>query len=42
MSDPAILLNWQIPFDDNKVFLLDKVVNAMYNGTNQEVSFNIN
>jgi len=35
MSDPRILLNWQIPFDDAKVQLLDSVVNAMY-GTNQQ------
>lgn len=38
MSDPALLLNWQIPFDDNKVILLDNVVNAMYAGNNKDVS----
>ena len=37
MSDPAILLNWNSSFDDQKVYMLDQVINAMYNGSNQEV-----
>lgn len=32
MSDPSILLNFNTPFDDAKVQMLDKVTNAMYYG----------
>lgn len=38
MNDPAILLEFSTPFDDNKLFLLDKVVNVMYTGSPNDVS----
>lgn len=38
MNDPTILLNWSVPFDHNKIALLDQVVNAMYGGVAQDVS----
>ncbi len=41
MNDPAILLNWSIPFDNNKIILLDQVVNAMYGQSAQDVSTTI-
>ena len=34
MSDPGILLNWSIPFTEDKVKVLDQVTNAMYAGSN--------
>lgn len=42
MSDPSILLNWNTPFNDQKVFMLDQVINAMYQGSNQEVLSSLN
>lgn len=41
MNDPAILLDFSIPFDDNKLLLLDNVVNVMYTGTPNDVSIRI-
>lgn len=38
-QDPAILLDFTIPFDDNKLFLLEKVISVMYSGSSQDVSF---
>jgi hypothetical protein len=38
MSDPAsLLLNFQTPFDETKLQVLDQVTNAMYSGNNQDV-----
>ncbi len=37
-SDPAmILMNNQTPFDQEKLYALDQVVNAMYTGNQQQV-----
>lgn len=40
MNDPAILLDFSTPFDDNKLLLLDNVVNVMYTGSPNDVSIN--
>lgn len=37
-NDPSVLLNWNTPFDQQKIQLLDTVVAAMYSGNNQNVS----
>jgi len=33
-----ILLNWETPFDDQKIVILDQVVAAMYQKNPQDVS----
>ena len=37
-SDPTILLNWGIPFDQNKINVLENVLQVMYTGSSQDVS----
>ena len=38
MGDPSILLDWSTDFTPEKVMMLDRVVQAMYSGSNDEVS----
>jgi hypothetical protein len=38
MSDLNILLDWNTPFSEQKIRMLDQIVAAMYGGNNSEVS----
>lgn len=37
MTEIQTLLDWNLPFDDTKLKILDQVVTAMFSGSNQDV-----
>jgi hypothetical protein len=38
-ADPMLLVDWSTEFNDFKVQLLEHVVNVMYSGASQNVSY---